>query len=257
MKLDLNDFISDNSSSVYLYEVAKLLKDFNYTNKALDIINNLLNKQDPFKYYFYNQLLHFKAILLSAENLNRFDEAIDILKLLYGVLKYHLQEPEVLTLLGSNYKRKAFYKDKKLKKDIKKKDINYIVNSIYFYNEALKLNKDKYYNFLNILYLEKILTYHNNEDIDEFIHKKSNDLSDILNSWKPQRNNWWEMISYVEINILLKKDLLADEYFDQLPKPTKFQYNTSRRQMEIYNNFCPDDTLFNSFFYAYNEINFL
>lgn len=247
-------FEINNYTSNFLFEFAKVLKNKNQIEDALNLINQIEQRNDPFKYYFKNHLLHLRAILLSHDTRKEWDKAIDILNQLY-VDKLYLNEPEVITLLASNYKRKALYhSDGSLKDTLMENDINDIGRAMSLYEDAMNLYKnsgkqDIYYPAINLAYLYKLTACIEENDLN-CNNDKIKELFESLggNAWNVETADWWEKTSKIEFYILMGNDKPAEELIDSTKNIEPFEIDATIRQLDIYAHFCKNDTLTNQFF---------
>jgi len=218
-----------NKSSVFMFEFAEKLKSEKRISEALEILEWINERESSFKYTHENILRHFKAILLSHDNIQDWDGAIHILRSLYHSSHYHLQEPEILTLLASNYKRKALSKEKI--------DMELMTSALCLYEDAYELKNDnaKYYDAVNLAYLYNIvdtieIEYANKKEIKS-LH------NELLKIWRIDKSNWWEVCSDAEILMLLGRvDLAILKISDFLEnynvKP--FEIDATMRQIKFY-----------------------
>ncbi len=236
------DKIPANHPKALYKKVIQLKKDEQIL-ESLGIIEQLLKYNSSYTYSRYNDILLLKAVLLSHNKVRQFDEAIHILKLLYSAMKYHLENPEVLTLLGSNYKRKAFHDENgnlRKKDDI---DMNYLRLSLQSYEQALKIrSSERYYDAVNIAYLKKILLNIDKNEIDE--------LCKIEPNWIPDETNWWEMATRAEFFMLSGDFGNAKFIIDTfLEKETADPHDTgvTLRQIRLYKQAVPEDKIAQKF----------
>ncbi len=220
----------------FIFELTKLLKSKNQIDDALVVLEYLEKGDSHYKYYFHKQIKHLKAILLSHDSIKKFDEAIDILKYLYADC-YQKDEPEIVTLIASNYKRKAFYS---LDGNLFPKELvnlDFVAKSLNLYNIAYKLKKSsntKYYDAVNIAYLTIILNKLENTNIN-FTNEIEQIYKEVYQNWQIDTNNWWEVISKVEMLLLLNQADKAAEIYDIFTgKVEKFEIATTIRQLELY-----------------------
>ena len=238
----------DKDSPEYLFEYAKALKEDKKIEEALKTLEHIYEHPSNYKYTHHNELEHFKAILLSHDHIKDWDGAIDILKRLYSSTHYHLENKEIITLIASNYKRKALY-DKEnnlLTKD--KVDMDLIVNSITLYKEAynIKDSQAKYYDAINFAYLHNITDAIEVEYADPItITKLYEDLTTGKERWRIDDENWWEITSNAEFLMLLGRVTEAnrnindflDFHFD---KVSEFDIDATLRQLDLYIHFTED-----------------
>lgn len=244
----------EHFSAPFLFELAKYLQEVNQVEDALNVINTLLKSRESYKYKNKNEILHIRAILLSHDQIKKWDDAIDILLDLYMASRYHFIKPEVLTLLASNYKRKAFYEDEGSLKDPEDVDLDLVAQALSLYKEAyqLKEEQEKYYDAINIAYLTLIL--HHLEEQSEY-KKSFNEIKeevarlhrDLLKFWRIESDDWWAMSTSLEFYLLKGDEVGSEMAFNQIPPPTAFELDVIQRQLTIYTHFCPHDTLVKEF----------
>jgi len=244
-----DSFDYPENSPQRLHENAKQFKKEEKIDEALEAIEALLRHHSYYVYTHYNEILHLKAILLSHNHKKAFDEAIHILQLLYSAMEYHLKEPEILSLLGSNYKRKAFYDETgelRTKDDINK---DYLKLSLQNYGQALQIRcNERYYDAINIAYIRKILFGIDNNDIDKLRKSEPN--------WIPNGSSWWEKATSAEFFVLCgdldnaKREI--DEFFE---KETADPHDISAtlRQIQLYLQAKPEDQMVKDFYVYLNE----
>jgi len=226
----------EQASSSFMFALAKRLKAENRINEALMVLLWIDEQESIFRYQYENQLRHFKAVLLSHDSIQDWDGAIHILRSLYYSRHYHLESPEILTLLASNYKRKALYRspiDKEL-----------LTSALCLYEEAYQLKPDneKYYDAINLAYLynitDAIEVEHANKEEIEALYRK---LSAV---WRIDRSNWWEVSSQAEFLMLLGKTemaiLMMDDFMESHQADPKtyrlepFGIDALFRQLRLY-----------------------
>ena len=159
----------EHYSAGFMLALTVLLRDKGQIEDALKVLEILLDSDTLYKMKHYNKIQHLKAILLSSDKIGDWNGAIEILNLLYFSAKYHLENPEILTLLASNYKRKALYDEKASLYPRNSSDINMdlLGRALVSYQESYSLKEqNKYYDAINIAYLKAILS-ELEEDIEE------------------------------------------------------------------------------------------
>ena len=235
-----------SSTPSFMFEYAEKLQKQDKAEEALEVLNILENNSSSYKIIHTNQIDKLKAILLSNDKIQDWDGAITILKRLYHNGKHTTNDPEITTLIASNYKRKAFYSgnNKSLlpKEEI---DLNLLIASIAIHKKAYngKDSQDKYYDAINMAYLYNILNAIEIEDTDRI---EINQLySELLRVWKINNNDWWATISNAEFLMLLGKINLAisevEDFIKNNPnKLTPSDLNPTLRQLEIYIFFTKD-----------------
>ncbi len=227
----------EQESASFMFALAKRLKSENKIQEALMVISWIEEQESIFRYKYENQIRHLKAVLLSDEDIQDWDGAIHILRSLYYSQHYHLQEPEILTLLASNYKRKALQNASSIDKTL-------LTSALCLYEESYELKPDenKYYDAINLAYLYNItdaieVEYANKEEINELYRK----LSLV---WRIDRTNWWEVSTDAEFLMLLGKVEVAKSMIDAFmenhqadPKGyelDEFSIKTLSRQLRLY-----------------------
>jgi len=231
--------------------------------EAMAALETLLATSDPCKYRNYNWLLHQKAVLFSTDEFKKWDEALDLLQTLFYASDYVLEEPEIITLIASNYKRKALHDkegnriDHKTLSDSEKKRVLFLLlRSMEFYKHSYDLKSEKsnktnaltdaFYDAVNIAYLKKII---------EAIEGKPFEI-DLApyNITGLNANNWWEGISSIEWKYLTECTDSNDQ--EKLQKinndthliyemvcsdPTPDQLAVVLRQIDLFLHFVKED----------------
>jgi len=263
-----------NKTASFKFNFAKLLTNKNRVIEALKVLEWIESDNSSFKYIYENQIKHLKAILLSHSKIGDWDGAIDILRSLYHSASYHLVEPEIITLLASNYKRKAL--DGVNSKD--EINLEFITSALCLYEDAYNLKPDnsKYYDAINMAYLYKIVDaieveYANRVDIETLyrdlnrVWKKGSDtmlgnsrrlkwsstskfltFRDYNYQWNKfikKHLNWWETSTHAEFLILLGEvDIALSFIYDFVEnyqiKP--FEIDATIRQLNLYVKFTDD-----------------
>jgi len=244
IKIDYNKLHA--KSQLFSFELIPLLIENNQIEDSFKIIDFLQNSNSTFALYYYNQIEYYKAIIYSHSKVRKWDEAIEILRFLYSVSNYHLQKPELITLMASNYKRKALTIDADYdwcnKENI---DLDLISNAIVLYNEAYKYKTydQKYYDAINLAYLYKLLdSFDGNTEIKNNYSIK-NLYNDLTLKWKYNRNDWWETSTKAEFLTLLgntKEAIFEIEHYLEQNKVKKFDIETTLRQVSMCIHFCND-----------------
>lgn len=244
----------ESFSPEFLFKLVEYLKINSQIDDALYVIDILLKSREPFKYKYKNTIMHHKAIFLSHDSIKNWDDAIDILLDLYSASRYHFHEPEIVTLLASNYKRKALYNtqgDFNKPEDV---NLDLLAKSLSLYYEAyeLKENQEKYYDAVNIAYLTLIL--HNLEEetedkksFSEIKQEVSQLHHDLQKVWQIDENDWWQIASSIEFYLLQGNSLGVELEYDKAPQPEPFEADATLRQLMLYMHFCPNDTQVNEF----------
>jgi hypothetical protein len=243
----------ENQQPLFLFEQAKEYKEQKRIKEALGLIEQIERDGSSFKYKHHNEIAHLKAILLSDEVIQDWDGAIHILRNLYFSANYHLEEPEIVTLIASNYKRKALYHPKtKIYREIEDVDMDLIASALILYHEAYeeKDSQAKYYDALNYAYL-----YNISESIEskEISHERIKTLYDgFSKQWRVDECNWWEVISQAEFSMLLgdtNRAISSTDYFLETHAVTPSQIGATLRQLELYIHFTQDENAIQ--FYQY------
>ena len=227
-------------SASFMFEFAKKLKNEKQIKESLEVLSWINNKESTFKYTHENELRYFKSVLLSHDKIKDWDGAIHILRSLYHGRKYHLDKPEILTLLASNYKRKA------LDNHNSKESINMelITSALCLYEDAyeLKNDNDKFYDAINLAYLYNIVDTIEVEYADKIeIETLYSNLSKI---WRIDKTNWWEVCSDAEFLMLLGKvdlAILKINTFLDTYKVKPFEIDATIRQIKLYIQFTEDE----------------
>ncbi len=243
----------ENQQPFFLFEQAKEYKEQKKINEALELLKQIECDSSSFKYKHHNEIAHLKAILLSDDTIQDWDGAIHILRNLYFSANYHLQEPEIVTLIASNYKRKALFnpttKIYKAKKDV---DMDLIASALILYHEAYeeKDSQAKYYDALNYAYLYNISHSIESKKIDFNRIKELYD--EFSKQWRVDECNWWEVISRAEFLMLLgekDKAISTTDYFLETHSVTPSQISATLRQLELYIHFTQEKNA--TLFYQY------
>jgi hypothetical protein len=232
---------TDTKQPIFLFEKASEYKENKKIKEALKLIEEIESCNSSFKYTHHNQISHLKAILLSDDTIQDWDGAIHILRNLYFSAKYHLEEPEIITLIASNYKRKALYSPitKKLREQ-KEVDVDLIASALTLYFEAyeLKDSQDKYYDALNYSYLYNISNIIESKKINrDRIKLLYNDFS---KRWRVDEKSWWEVVSRAEFQMLMGNLNIAISeinYFVETYSVTPSQIYATLRQLKLYIHF--------------------
>ncbi|CAA6820670.1 MAG: Unknown protein [uncultured Sulfurovum sp.] len=229
----------EKKSAFFLFELSKVLQQQKEINEALRVLMLIESKESTFRYTHENQIRHQKAILLSSNDIKDWDTAIHILRSLYHSTHYHLKEPEILTLLASNYKRKALvHLDRR-----EEVDMALITSAICLYEDAyhLKADNHKYYDAINLAYLYNLV------DVIEIEYADKKEIetlyAELLRVWRIDTNNWWEVCSDAEFLMLLGKvdlAILKLNSFLEKHKVEPFELAVTIRQLKLYIEFTED-----------------
>jgi len=231
-------------SSVFLFRLSKLLKNRNQIEEALELLSIIQTNKGSFKYSHHNEIEHLKAILFSHEKIQKWEASIDILRLLY-VAHYHIEEPEIITLLASNYKRKALYSTSSHQKwrENSEIDIDLLSSAIILYREAYEAKKGatRYYDAINFAYLSTLANSLEMEKTNNIELEKM--YSELMSEWKIDKSDWWEVSSHAEFLMLLGQSDLAILNITQFLEEhyiEKFNIESTLRQLEMYLHFTDD-----------------
>ncbi len=243
----------ENQQPLFLLEQAKEYKEQNRIKEALELLEQIERDDSSFKYKHHNEIAHLKAILLSDDTIQDWDEAIHLLRNLYFSANYHLQEPEIVTLIASNYKRKAlFHPTTKRYKEREDVDMDLIASALILYHEAYeeKDSQAKYYDALNYAYLYNISNSIESKKID--FNRIQELYSEFSKQWRVDECNWWEVISRAEFLMLLgntNRAISSIDYFLETHSVTPSQIGATFRQLELYVHFTQDNNAIE--FYQY------
>jgi len=242
--IDIAQLTLIEMSSMSLFEIAKLFKQNSQIDEALEVLEIIEKKEGSFKYSHHNQIEHLKAILFSHETLQNWDKSIDILRLLY-VANYHLEEPEIITLLASNYKRKALYSSNRDERWIlpTQIDLNLLSSALILYREAYEAKKGqkRYYEAINFAYLYSMIELLEGEE-PTFSELKEM-YTELMAEWSVISSDWWEVSSHAEFLMLTGQIELAIHnitVFLEEQSLDIFNIETTLRQLELYLHFTKD-----------------
>ncbi len=229
----------------FMFMLVQLLKNKNQALDALKVLATLEETTQSFKYIHRKQIAHLRAILLSHRTVQQWDEAIETLRYLY-VDGYHLEDPEIITLAASNHKRKALYHTNGSLNYPTQVDLSQLGAASTLYHEAYKLKsiEERYYDAINIAYLERILdaleigedgssVQRSLDKLYKEVYKKS--------SWEIDPSNWWETTSKMEFLLLIGRDGEAEDLLESSPTPKAFEIDATIRQLELYTQYVSDD----------------
>jgi transcriptional regulator with XRE-family HTH domain len=240
-EITLDDYNLEPMSSIFLFKLSKLLKNRNQIKEALTILNMIETNQGSFKYSHHNEIEHFKAILLSHDKIQKWETSIDILRLLY-VGHYHIEEPEIITLLASNYKRQALYSANSNQKwrDKDEIDIDLLSSAIILYREAYEAKKGetRYYDAINFAYLYSLASRLEMEKPNSVELKEM--YNELMSEWTINKSDWWEVSSHAEFLMLIGQSDLAIlniTVFLEEHNIEKFNIESTLRQLEMYLHF--------------------
>ncbi len=254
-KVEMLDSCNDMENPLSLFECAKRLKSEDRAKEALELIKKIEDGNWDYKYNNHNKIEHLKAILLSHKTIEDWDGALDILKTLYSSSKYHLEKPEIVTLIASNYKRKALSSRR-----LEEIDIDLLVQAYSIYKEAYKLkdSQERYYDAINFAYIHNIIDviepkYADKREIDELYRE-------LKSVWRIDKSSWWEVSSDCEFLMLLGNVNLAISninYFFDFNTVTRFDIETTIRQLKLYIDFTKDKSAIMLYDHLKESMNYL
>jgi hypothetical protein len=243
-EVEVRFYLEGSFSPPFLFGLARILKDNNQIHASLEVLDHLLEGRTAYRYVHHNALEHFRAVLLSHDQIRRWDEAIHILRLLYSASGYHLEVPEIVTLMASNYKRKALSDSDGQWLHPDKAQTDLLVTARDLYTDAYNRKKipDRYYDAVNIAYLNNIIEFLQSGNTDtQAVRELRNDLT---GQWLPDPSNWWEVSSHAEILMLagdVKFAISELANFLESGKHKKFEVETTLRQLAMYQHFVKDE----------------
>ena len=230
-------------SASFIFNLANLLKSHEQATDALYVLESLQKKVEPFVFYHRKKIQHLKAILLSHRTVQKWDEAIVELRYLYAD-GYHFEQPEILTLLASNYKRKALYHPNGTLNHKEQVDINLLQQANDLYEDAYNLSKDdKYYHAINRAYMMLIIDAIEGTRKKETIKREITALYKELlkNGFPTNKSDWWQVTTQIEFLLLMQRDSEAFDVFESYNStPKAFEVETTIRQLELYSHFTGD-----------------
>jgi len=255
--IDLEEVLTSNIKPAFLYELVVLLRKKNQVHDAFKALLVLENTQSAFRYKYHNQIEHQKAILFSHDKVKDWDKAIDILRKLYAGSKYHFENPEILTLMASNYKRKLLDNNEGKRRDKDSLDINDFLAPISIYRESYSNRTvDRYYDAINLAYLRKMLHYleEGEEDILAYLKKLH---TEAFKDVKINDEDWWEVATNVEFYALCGQPAIAisklNDYLEFAKDIQPFELETTLRQLKIYLHFANEDESVRELYNALSE----
>ncbi len=231
--IDLNRLLSDEVlNENYLFDIAKICKNFGLFNESLQIINKLktqtrdIDGVDIVLFKYRKSLMKLETNCLTR--LGKYEEASN---LIYGVFQLENKDSDTLSMLAAQYKRRAFFnnKDKLLAYD----DINseLLERALSLYIEAFRLNIEDYYPAINIAYLYKIMGGMNEGKGIKFAEY-------IKSTWALNKgSDWWIDTTLLECEIIIKDYENLDKEFQLLIEkhtPNYFEKKSTYTQLEIY-----------------------
>lgn len=245
-KLLLKKKLFDLYSTEFLFKLANIYLKNNFAREALEIIDYIETVNSDFKYIYQKEIKHFKALCYSHNSIKDWESAIHLLREMYFDDSY-IDNIETLTLLASNYKRKALSSKQKdnMWCNINEIDEALLLESMRFYHRIYWQKKiDNYYDGINLYYLGKIsdeINMWNKSNSDKKIYDEI--AKHARKNFNPKSNNWWESITKIEFLMLdgNTKEAISDfnMLYDNIDiKP--FEIDATIRQIEMYTHFVDD-----------------
>jgi hypothetical protein len=231
--LILNDILAQNLNENYLFEIAKIYKDFGLYENSLKVIDMIKNKTQNIDSLNLT-LFKYKKDLMKLETncltrLGRYEEASN---LIYGVWQLGNKDSDTLSMLAAQYKRRALTDFNNNNNVVNKEEINtsLLDRALSLYIEAFRLNIEDYYPAINIAYLYSIIG--NGEE-----GKGIKFAQYIIDTWEHQINDWWSASSILECEIILGDSENLDKKFEEAIlkySPTNFDKKATLIQIELY-----------------------
>lgn len=242
--IDLEKLISDEVlNENYLFEIAKICKNFGLFNDSLLIINKLktqtrnIDGVDIVLFKYRKNLMKLETNCLTR--LGKYEEASN---LIYGVFQLENKDSDTLSMLAAQYKRRALFdKNDKL---LNYENINteLLERSLSLYIEAFRLNIEDYYPAINIAYLYKIMG-----GMNEGKGIKFAEYIKLTWGWSKGKN-WWIDTTLLECEVIIKDFENLDKEFESLityHKPNYFEKKAVYMQLEIYSKFTGTNEILN------------
>jgi class 3 adenylate cyclase len=230
--INFNEIIADkNLSEKYLFQIAKIYKNFGLYEESLKVIGTIKNKTQNIDSLNLTLLKYDKELMKLETNcltrLGRYEEASN---LIYGVWQLGNKDSDTLSMLAAQYKRRALFDtDNNL---LSKNKINQqlLDRALSLYIEAFRLNIEDYYPAINIAYLYKILGGDNSG--------KGNRLAQyIIDTWAELEDDWWLASSILECEIIIEDFENLDSKFENIISkysPSNFDKQATFTQIELY-----------------------
>lgn len=230
-------------SASFIFSLATLLKNHEQVTDALYVLDSLEKKVEPFVFYHRKKIQHLKAILLSHRSIQKWDEAIVVLRYLYAD-GYHFEKPEILTLLASNYKRKALYHPNGTLNYKEQVNIDLLQQANDLYEDAYDISKeDRYYHAINRAYMLLIIdAIEGNKEKKKYQREISTLYNELLvNGFPSNKKDWWQVSTQIEFLLLMQKENEAFDTWESYEgTPQIFEVETTIRQLEIYTHFTEE-----------------
>jgi len=231
--IDLNKLLSEEVlNENYLFDIAKICKNFGLFNESLQIINKLktqtrnIDGVDIVLFKYRKSLMKLETNCLTR--LGKYEEASN---LIYGVFQLENKDSDTLSMLAAQYKRRALFDNED--KLLEYEDINseLLERSLSLYIEAFRLNIEDYYPAINIAYLYKIMGGMNEGKGIKFAEY-------IKSTWDWDKgSDWWIDTTLLECEIIIKDFENLDKEFQLLIEkhnPNYFEKKSTYIQLEIY-----------------------
>lgn len=236
-KDNLATILSTSISDEAKREIAKNCKDYGEFEEAIKLIESIESskmKVDDFSLmpYKYN----IEIAKLKANCLSRMGKYEDAASLVYGLWHMGQRDPDTLSMLAAQYKRKALFINGKIETD--KANTELLNRSKDLYLEAFRLNISDYYPAINAAYLYKIIG-----GIEE---GKGGKIAEyIIEQFSStEHKDWWLASSLAECE-LVKNDYeeFVNKESENLKKykPPIFEIVALKEQIQIFNAYYPND----------------
>jgi tetratricopeptide (TPR) repeat protein len=225
-KIIHNECLNEN----YLFEIAKIYKEFGLYGNSLQVIHKIKNKTQNIDNLNLT-LFKYKKELMKLESncLTRLGKYEDASNLIYGAWQLGNKDSDTLSMLAAQYKRRALTNDNNI---VDKNKINTALlnRALNLYIEAFRLNIEDYYPAVNIAYLYKIIGGENEGKGNKFAQY-------IIDTWGDKVNNWWLSSSILECEIIIGDFENLDKRFEESINkysPTNFDKQSTLAQIELY-----------------------
>ena len=221
---------TDDNSGEFILEIANVCKDYGLYQEAINFILKAedysldVNGLKVYPYKHNQKLLKLKANCLTR--LGGFEEAANIV---YGLWQSGMKDPDTLSMLAAQYKRRALSNGTEFSKDNINLDL--LTRSKDLYLEAFRINIDDYYPAINVAYLYKM--------IGGLGSGKGVKLAAyIIDAWGDREGKEWWLDS-----TLAEAELLLDDYEEfeikmlkaiDKYRPDYFERKAVSEQIQIY-----------------------
>lgn len=224
----LNQEKIEGRTGYYLFELAQVCKDVGLYNKAIDLLEAVQSYKEEvygielFPFRHRRDLLKLKANCLTR--VGKYEEAAD---LIYGLWHTGMQDPDTLSMLAAQYKRRALFDQSG--QYLQDRNIDLLTRAKELYLEAFRLDIENYYPAINAAYLYKMLGEEG----------KSNKLANyIVQAWSHREGeDWWMDSTLAEAEVVHADYERAIEKFKiamDKHKPSVFQLNALKDQLQIF-----------------------